>query len=230
MTSEKANILIAEDDPVLANVVATWLEESGFNVHTVSSGKHAEMELIENDYDLMVLDLGLPELEGKEVLLRARARQDQLPILISTARDSLSCKIAGLNAGADDYLTKPFELAELEARIRALLRRKSARSENIISCGALKVDRKQKVASVHGDIIDLSPTEFEVLELLVVSAGEVVTRSSIGEAISQGSEPLSENAIEVYVHRLRKKLDFPFFQIKTVRGIGYTLGLPSNLV
>lgn len=230
MVPEKACILIAEDDPTLSNAVAMWMSESGFLVHTVSSGKHAEMELLANHYDAVVLDLGLPELEGKEVLQRARERKDNVPILITTARDSLASKIAGLNAGADDYLTKPFELAELEARIRVLLRRRSVKTDSVISCGPLKVDRKQKVATVHGEPVDLSPTEYEVLELLVLSAGEVVKRSTIGEAITRDDEPLSENAIEVYVHRLRKKIDFTFFQIKTVRGIGYSLALPSNVV
>ena len=230
MTSEKASILIAEDDATLAASLSTWLNESGFAVHTVSSGTHAEMELLSNHYDAVILDLGLPELEGREVLQRTRARKDHVPILITTARDSLASKIAGLNAGADDYMTKPFELAELEARVRALLRRHSVKADSTVSCGPLKIDRKLRVASVHSEPIDLSPTEFEVLELLVLSAGDVVKRTTIAEAITRQDEPLSENAIEVYVHRLRKKIDFPFFQIKTVRGIGYSLALPSNLV
>jgi len=230
MAPERASILIAEDDSTLAATLSMWLNESGFAVHTVSSGTHAEMELMSNHYDAVILDLGLPDLEGREVLKRTRDRKDHVPILITTARDSLESKIAGLNAGADDYLTKPFELAELEARVRALLRRHSAKADSVVSCGPLKIDRKHRVASVHAEAIDLSPTEFEVLELLVLSAGDVVKRSSIGEAIAGDSEPLSENAIEVYVHRLRKKIDFPFFKIKTVRGIGYSLALPSNLV
>lgn len=219
------SILIAEDDYTLANALMNWLIRSGFSVYSVTSGLDAEKELNKNSYDLVLLDLALPDLEGREVLRRVRDGGDQIPIIIISARDGLTDKIAGLNSGADDYLTKPFEFGELEARIRVLLRKRTLRDIPVIVFGPIKIDKKKNLVWYNGDLLSLSQAEYRIIELLVLSAGEVLDRASIVETIEAEQGKISDSALDVYIHRIRKKLLDDSIQLKTIRGIGYRLTL-----
>jgi two-component system OmpR family response regulator len=216
-------ILIVEDDPTLADGLVRSLEQSGYAVDHASNGEVANSMLLESVYDLAILDLGLPKLDGIEVLRRLRGRGGRTPILILTARDALENRVQGLDAGADDYLTKPFELVELEARIRALIRRGQLGSNAAMSCAKLSFDTSGRRAFCDGESIELSARELGVLEVLMMKQGKVVNKEQIMEALCNWDEDIGDNAIEVYIHRLRKKLELSGARIRTIRGLGYLL-------
>jgi len=219
-------ILIAEDDAIIADGLSRSLRQGGYAVDWAPNGLEADAALVTVAYDLVILDVGLPKLSGLEVLKRLRGRNSQLPVLILTALDGTGDRVRGLDLGADDYMVKPFELAELEARVRALTRR-SAGTMPTIQCGALSYDQVGRVAQVHGQTLDLSAREIGLLEVLLTRMGRLVSKDQLVDHLCGWGEEVSHNAIEVYVHRLRKKLEAGGVKIATVRGLGYCLERPQ---
>lgn len=216
-------ILIIEDDPALADGLARSLGQSGYAVDCATNGERANTMLQDEIYDLAILDLGLPKLDGTEVLRRLRQRGGKTPILVLTARDAVEDRVLGLDLGADDYMTKPFNLVELEARVRALIRRGQFGSNMTLVCGKLEFDPAARRVRCGETPLDLSAREIGVLEVLMLRQGKVVNKEQIMEALCNWDEDLGENAIEVYIHRLRKKLEFSGARIRTIRGLGYLL-------
>jgi two-component system OmpR family response regulator len=217
-------ILIAEDDQVLADGLMRSLRNAGAAVDYVASGTEADAALMTNtEFDLLILDLGLPTMHGLEVLKRLRSRGSALPVLILTAADSVEQRVQGLDAGADDYMAKPFPLQELEARVRALVRRSSGATTNIIRHGPLEYDQSGRVATVDGRMVDLSARELGLLEVLLQRSGRLVSKDQLVERLCEWGEEVTYNAIEVYIHRLRKKIEKGPIRIATVRGIGYCM-------
>jgi two-component system OmpR family response regulator len=220
-------ILLVEDDKVLSKSLSLALQQSGYVVDPVNDGTSADVALIHDVYDLVLLDLGLPGLDGIEVLKRLRARKYHVPVLIMTARDSLDDRVGGLDNGADDYLTKPFDLPELEARVRALIRRKHGVSDTLIEFGRLRYDTAGKQALVGEQVLDLSARETSILEILLLRAGRVVSKEHLATHLYGWGEEVGDNAVEVGVHRLRKKLEPIGINIRTIRGLGYLLDKPD---
>jgi len=214
-------ILIAEDDEVLADGLARSLRQSGYAVDSVKTGSEADSALTASEFDLLILDIGLPRMNGLEVLRRLRGRDSRVPVLLLTALDGVDDRVRGLDLGADDYLAKPFQLAELEARVRALTRRGAAGAPTLLKHGALSYDQVGKVAHVNGDMLELSARELALLEILIQRPGRMVSKEQLVDHLCQWGEEVSTNAIEVYVHRLRKKLEPSHVRISTVRGLGY---------
>jgi len=196
-------------------------------VDWVKSGTEADSALDGDEFDLLILDIGLPKKSGLEVLKRLRARDSHTPVLILTALDGVNDRVRGLDAGADDYLAKPFELAELEARVRALTRRGMAGSPTLIKHGALSYDQVGRVARLNGDAIELSAREVSLLEIFLQRAGRLVSKDQLVSHLCEWGDEVSANAIEVYVHRLRRKLEPGGVRIVTVRGLGYSLEKPD---
>ena len=225
------NILLAEDDAILADGLSAQLRGAGFEVEHAPNGPVAEYLLIKQAFDLAILDIGLPMMDGLTVLQRVRSARPTLPVVVLTALDSLDSRVAGLNAGADDYITKPFDFPELEARLRALLRRAQPASlAPELDIGRLKMERGTLRASVAGEAIDLSPREWTLLDLLVTHRNKVITKDQISHAwSSDGSEPGGGNSTEVYIHRLRRKLENSGVMIRTVRGLGYLLEADGSM-
>jgi two-component system OmpR family response regulator len=221
-------ILIAEDDPVLADGLTRALRQADYAVDCVGAGDQAERALLAQNYDLLILDLGLPKLDGFELLRRLRHRGSRVPVLVLTARDALDDRVKGLDLGADDYLTKPFDLPELEARVRALIRRGHSGGSSILTHGALKLDTAGRRATLNGVPLDLSARELGVLEVLMHRSGRVVNKEQLAEQLYGWDEEVGANAIEVYVHRLRRKLEPAGVIIRTIRGLGYLLDKPAN--
>jgi two-component system OmpR family response regulator len=221
-------ILVAEDDAALAEGVSQTLRQSGYAVDWVKNGAEADSALAANQFDLLILDLGLPKKSGLDVLRRLRASDSRLPVLILTALDGVSDRVRGLDAGADDYLSKPFDLAELEARVRALTRRGMAGSPTLLQHGALKYDQVGRTASLNGQPLELSAREVSLLEVFLQRAGRLVSKDQLVSHLCEWGEEVSPNAIEVYVHRLRKKLEPGGVRIVTVRGLGYSLEKPVS--
>ncbi len=216
-------ILIAEDDAILADGLMRSLRQSGYAVDWVKNGLEADSALEANDFDLLILDIGLPKRSGLEVIKQLRSRDSHLPVLILTALDGVNDRVRGLDAGADDYLAKPFDLAELEARVRALTRRGMAGSSTTLRHGPLAYDQVGRVARVNGETLDLSAREVSLLEIFLQRAGRLVSKDQLVSHLCEWGEEVSANAIEVYVHRLRKKLEPGGVRIVTVRGLGYSL-------
>ncbi len=230
-------LLLAEDDPILADALSANLRSAGFEVEVAENGAVAEYLLIKHPFDLGVIDIGLPLVDGLTVLKRAHAARPGLPLMVLTALDGLESRVAGLNAGADDYLTKPFDFPELEARIRALLRRArlsaantgvgaAARSGTPVQLsGRLSFDRDARRAAINGQSVDLSPREWMLLDALLAHEGKVLTKEQIAVAWSgDAQEPgTPSGSLEVIVHRLRRKLEGSAVSIRTVRGLGYLL-------
>jgi DNA-binding response OmpR family regulator len=194
----------------------------------MATGADADRALSAEQYDFVILDIELPLLNGFEVLRRLRKRKATVPVLVLTARDSVHDRILGLDIGADDYLTKPFEMGELEARMRALVRRAQGIAENEIALGRLVLDLKGRQALVDGAGLDLSAREWAVLELLAARAGRVVSKDALMKSLYEWDDDASPNAIEIYVHRLRKKLMDSGIVIRTIRGLGYLLERPQQ--
>ena len=217
-------ILIAEDDHVLADGLMRSLRDAGAAVDHVSTGSEAEAALLTSqEFDLLILDLGLPRLHGLDVLKNLRARGSNLPVLILTAADSVEERVKGLDYGADDYMAKPFSLQELEARVRALVRRGMGAASTVIRHGPLSYDQTGRVATIDGKMIDLSARELGLLEVLLQRSGRLVSKDQLVERLCEWGEEVSNNAIEVYIHRLRKKIEKGPIRIATVRGLGYCL-------
>jgi two-component system OmpR family response regulator len=217
------HLLIVEDDPVLSDGLKRSLRKDGHAVDHADTGTGADQLLAVHPFDLVILDLGLPGMNGLDVLRRMRLRRSTTPVLILTARDSTDDRVAGLDAGADDYLPKPFDLPELEARVRALLRRGRYAASSIIKHGALTLDLVGRRAAVNGEPVDLSARELAVLEALLLSTGRVVSKDQLVEMIFTTNEDVGANAIEVYIHRLRKKVEHAGVDIRTIRGLGYLI-------
>jgi two-component system OmpR family response regulator len=216
-------LLIAEDDPVLADGLSRSLRAGGYAVDVVADGDAADAALSAQSFDLLILDLGLPKLNGLEVLRRLRARQGRTPVLILTAADSVEQRVRGLDLGADDYMAKPFALSELEARVRALTRRAMGGANAVLRHGPLSLDQVGRVASLHEEPLDLSARELGLLEILLTRSGRLVSKEQLVDHLCEWGEEVSHNAIEVYVHRLRKKIETGGVRIVTVRGLGYCL-------
>jgi len=216
-------ILLAEDDAVLGDAIFVHLKGGGHAVDWVRDGAAADLALRAQAFELVVLDLGLPRLSGREVLRRMRERSSVTPVLIVTAADAIADRVAGLDAGADDYLVKPFALAELEARIRALIRRSHGHDQNVLVNGPLAFDTAARTATVSGCNVELSSRELAVLELLLMRCGRVIAKEQFVEHLCGWDQDVTDNAIEVYVHRLRRKLEPAGVHVQTVRGLGYCL-------
>jgi two-component system OmpR family response regulator len=221
-------ILIAEDDPVLADGLTRSLRGSDYAVDCVSDGGEADHVLTAQNYDLVILDIGLPRLDGYEVLRRLRRRGSKTPVLILTARDALDDRVKGLDLGGDDYITKPFDLPELEARVRALIRRGQSGGGSVLAHGMLTLDTVGRCATLDGEALDLSARELGVLEVLMLRSGRVVNKDQLAEQLYGWDEEVGPNAIEVYVHRLRRKLEPAGVTIRTIRGLGYLLEKPGH--
>ncbi|MDD5412343.1 MAG: response regulator [Methylobacter sp.] len=217
------NILLIEDDAVLADGLIHTLGGSGYSVTCATNGAYAKQLLQAQDFDLIVLDFGLPDMDGLELLRRLRSRKIPLPIMILTARDGVNDRIVGIEQGADDYMTKPFELRELEARIHALIRRCYGGFSNDIVIGRLRLDTHNHQVLVDGQPIMLSAREYGLLEILLMQAGKVVSKDRIAQRLAVDGDALTDNAIEIYVHRLRKRIEPYGAVIRTVRGLGYLL-------
>jgi len=220
-------ILVAEDDAILADGVTRTLRQSGYAVDWVKNGAEADSALDTDNFDLLILDIGLPKVSGLDVLKRLRARDSRLPVLILTALDGVHDRVRGLDAGADDYLAKPFDLSELEARVRALVRRGMAGGPTLLRHGPLTYDQVGRVARLGGEALDLSAREVSLLEIFLQRAGRLVSKDQLVSHLCEWGEEVSANAIEVYVHRLRKKLEPGGVRIVTVRGLGYSLEKPE---
>lgn len=214
-------ILLVEDDLSLGDGLSIGLRQAGFAVDWLRDGHSADLALQTESFDLIVLDLGLPKLSGMEVLAKARQRNLATPILILTARDAIGDKIAGLDAGADDYLVKPIDLDELTARIRALTRRTAGRAAPLLQHGDIALDPAGRSVTQAGKTVDLSAREFALLHLLLSSAGRVLSRSQIEQSLYGWRDEPDSNALEVHIHHLRKKLGSTL--IRTLRGVGYTI-------
>jgi two-component system response regulator QseB len=219
-------LLLAEDDPMIGAAVHRGLSQEGFTVDWVTDGRAAEAALADPIHDLLLLDLGLPHRQGLDVLRAVRARGDARPVLILTARDAIADRVAGLDAGADDYLVKPFDLDELAARIRALLRRQAGRAAPVASHGGIELDPATREVRLRGQPVALSPREFALLEALIARPGAVLSRAQLEEKLYGWNEPVESNAVEVHLHTLRKKLGTA--AVRNVRGVGWTIGDVSN--
>jgi DNA-binding response OmpR family regulator len=218
-------VLLVEDDRMIGESVRTALRQSGDAVDWVRDGAAADGTLATERFDLVLLDLGLPQRDGLDVLRALRARGDATPVIVLTARDALASRVAGLDAGADDYIVKPFELDELLARMRAVTRRHAGRAEPAIEVQGVVLDPTTRQVTRHGTPVALSSREYAVLEALMLRPGAILSRAQLENRLYGWGEELESNAISVYVHQLRRKLGEGF--IHTVRGIGYYVGAPK---
>ncbi len=216
-------ILVVEDDSVLAAALTRALNQAAYAVDLVDNGDTANTALDSGSYDLVVLDLALPKVDGLSVLRRLRDRRSRVPVLILSARDSLDDRVKGLDLGADDYMTKPFDLPEFEARVRALMRRGQHHATNVLRHGKLELDLEARRVFHDGRPLDLSARELAVMELLMSRQGRVVTKEQMVDRVFGWGEEVGSNAIEVCVHRVRRKLEPYGIEIRTVRGMGYLM-------
>ena len=217
------HLLLIEDDPLLADGIANTLSHAGHSVQQAFNGHQADVCLQAADYDVAILDLGLPGIDGSDVLRRLRNRGNKTPVLVVSARDALDERVRLLDIGADDYLVKPVAMAELEARIRALGRRRTSEGTPQINVGQLRLDLVSQRAEANGTPIELTAREWSILSLLAAHAKRVVSKEEIVQALYQSGSDGSPNAVEVFVSRLRAKLESSGVAIRTVRGLGYYL-------
>ena len=216
-------ILITEDDAELASGLAHALKEAGHAVDTVGDGASADAAMRATAFDLLILDLALPEMDGFDVLKRLRSRRTETLVLILSAEDEIDARIRGLDLGADDYLTKPFALGELEARIRALARRAAGAGHADARCGALRLDRAGQCVLSHDKPLDLTRAEYMVLAALIERAGKVIAKGQLFEQLYDWEADAGLSAVEVYVSRIRRKIEGAGVRIRTIRGLGYLL-------
>jgi DNA-binding response OmpR family regulator len=212
-------VLLVEDDAMIAAGLQAGLRQSGFTVDWIPDGAAAELALKSGSFDLVLLDLGLPKRDGQTVLRNLRARADKTPVVILTARDEMQHRLTGLNAGADDYIVKPFDLDEVIARMHSVLRRSAGRAEPAIQHGDLRMDSAMRSVHLKGEPVTLSAHEFAVLEALLHRPGVVLSRAQLEDRLYGWQDPIGSNAVEVYIHGLRRKLGSG--AIRTVRGVGY---------
>ena len=212
-------MLLVEDDRMIGEAVQTALRQDGYAVDWVRNADSADTALAAGSYDLVLLDLGLPGRDGLSLLRAVRARKDATPVLVITARDAVENRIAGLDAGADDYLVKPFDLDELAARIRALLRRSAGRAEAVIEHLGVRIEPTTRTVSRNGAPVTLSPREYAVLEALLLRPGAVLSRAQLEDRLYGWDDAVGSNAVEVYIHGLRRKLGRDF--IRNLRGVGW---------
>ena len=217
-------VLLVEDDKLLGDGIQAGLAQAGFAVDWVTDGIAAELALKTSPYAAVVLDIGLPRLSGLDLLRRLRAAGEKLPVLILTARDTIDDRVVGLDSGGDDYLVKPFDLKELAARLRALIRRSQGEGAPILRIGEIELDAAAHLATFRGTPVELASREFALLHELMLNAGRVLSREQLEERLYAWGEEIGSNAIEVHVHHLRRKLAVNL--IKTVRGVGYLM--PRN--
>ena len=214
-------ILLVEDDALLGDALQAGLRQAGHAVNWARDGVGADTALMAEDYAAMVLDLGLPRMDGLEVLQRLRRKKNSLPVLILTARDTVNDRIRGLDAGADDYLVKPFDLGELNARLRALLRRAGGQSTPLLAAAGLTLDPATRQVELQGKPIELSAKEYALLHALMQQPGRALSRAQLEQHLYAWGEEIGSNAVEVYIHHLRRKLGAE--AIRTLRGIGYVV-------
>ncbi|MGZ5035461.1 MAG: response regulator [Usitatibacter sp.] len=214
-------LLLVEDDSMIGEAAREGLRHEGHTVDWVRDGREAEASVASTAYDLVLLDLGLPKRDGLSVLKSWRAHGESVPVLIITARDSVNDRISGLDAGADDYLVKPFDLDELSARVRAVLRRRAGRAASTMKLGDLEIDTSAKRVKWKGEDVSLSAREYALLEALADRPGAYLTRAQLEERLYGWDEEIASNAVEVHIHGLRRKLDPSL--IRNVRGMGYTI-------
>lgn len=216
-------ILLAEDDEFIADGIAMALKISGHSVELARTGPEADAASGVTTYDAIILDLGLPYLDGLEILRRLRSRGNTSPVLIVTARDALDDRVRGLDLGANDYLVKPFHLKELEARLRAMVRSTRWSNRTEVKCGSLTFDPQDRTATINGDEVNLSPRELAALEILIQRNGRVVSRTCMSDHLSDWDDDITSNAIDIVIHRLRKKIENSGAVIETRRGLGFSL-------
>jgi len=214
-------LLLVEDDPMVGESIRDGLGQEGYTVDWVRDGKGAETALGAEPYAAVLLDLGLPRMDGLDVLRAARAKRNDVPILVITARDAVADRIKGLDAGADDYLVKPFDLDELAARVRALVRRAEGRAEPVVRHGPITLDPATRAVTLRGRPIELSGREFALLQALLARPGTVLSRAQLEERLYGWDEEVGSNAVEVHIHNLRRKLGAD--TIRNVRGVGYSI-------
>lgn len=219
-------ILLAEDDHGLGQALADGLRQLGYVVDWITDGSHAAAALTDTPYAAAVLDWNLPRLSGPDIIADMRRRRDDTPVLLLTARDDISDRVAGLDAGADDYVVKPVHLEELAARLRALLRRADGQVEPAIRVGALEVIPAARSARLAGTALELTAREYALLEMLVRRPGRAYSRSQLEEAMYGWDQEVASNSVEVHIHHLRQKLGVEW--IRTLRGIGYALSPPKD--
>jgi two-component system OmpR family response regulator/two-component system response regulator QseB len=219
-------ILLVEDDTLLGDGIEAGLQQARLAVDWVKDGIAADVALSNTRYDAVVLDLGLPRLGGLELLRRLRARRDPVPVLILTARDTVEERVAGLDSGADDYMVKPFDLAELAARLRALVRRSAGQPEPRLRARDIELDPAAHTVTCKGQPLELGAREFALLHALMLNPGRVLTREQIAERLYAWGEEIESNAIDVHIHHLRRKLAADC--IRTVRGVGYLVPRESD--
>lgn len=212
-------ILLVEDDPMIGASVREGLRQDGFAVDWVQDGVAADAALAAERYELLLLDLGLPRLSGSALLERLRAGANDVPVIILTARDAIEDRVAGLDAGADDYVVKPFDLDELAARIRAVARRRAGRAAPRLRYGEIEIDPASRSVTLRGEAVSLSPREFDLLTALLERPGVVLSRAQLESRLYGWGEEVESNTVEVYVHGLRRKLGADL--IRNVRGVGY---------
>jgi two-component system response regulator TctD len=216
-------ILLVEDNKQLADWLCRTLRKEHYTVDWLDNGADADFVLRSEAYDLIILDLALPKLDGQEVLKRLRARNNRTPVMVMTANNTISSRVSELDHGADDYVAKPFDVEELEARIRVLLRRSSQVVNPLIGCGSLLYDTNTREFTLGGEPLALTPRERAVLEVLAMKMGSTVSKLALGQSLFSIDDGISAEAIEIYVHRVRKKLEGSDATIVTLRGLGYLL-------
>lgn len=221
-------ILVVEDDRTLADGLSRSLSAAGHSIDVVGDGVDAEASLGTTAYDLVILDLQLPRRNGLEVLRDYRAGGGSAPIMILTARNAVEDRVRGLDAGADDYFSKPFELSELEARVRSMLRRANSAPAPVLRHGALSVDTNGRRAEANGRNLNLSAREFALLEMLLLRVGRVVSKDALLDRLYGAGDQAGENAVEVFIHRVRRKLEPADVTIRTIRGLGYMIEKPPG--
>jgi two-component system, OmpR family, response regulator QseB len=214
-------LLLVEDDEILGDGLVAGLTMEGYAVDWLTNGKLADEALKLNSYELIVLDLNLPDMDGMAILRALRSRKDETPVMVLTAKDTIADRVSGLDSGADDFVIKPFELDEVCARLRALARRSEGRSVPTIEYKGIVLDPASHQVTFHGEKMELSQKEFEILNFLMSNIGKVISRARLEESLYSWNSDIESNAVEVHIHHLRKKLDASL--IRTVRGVGYII-------